>query len=209
MPNKLGKMIDYFRKRDNLTLDELGKRLNKSPSAVSRWISGDRSPMVDDLIKLTQLFDTDVDTLMYGRQVKDHLSTYPLYEGTQNLTHELTDDDYHQITVSDSVMGNYAGRKDIKVFSVRCESMNEMIPYRSLVAAQQIQFDQLKDDDIVVFTAPGQLSIKQYFKDKQHQRHIVRPRSTDDTYIDQIIPFGDENTVEIIGKVVVSVVYFQ
>lgn len=57
MPNKLGKMIDYFRKRDNLTLDELGKRLNKSPSAVSRWISGDRSPMVDDLIKLTLLYN--------------------------------------------------------------------------------------------------------------------------------------------------------
>ena len=34
----LGKMIDYYRKSNRLTLEDLGKKLGKSPSAISRWL---------------------------------------------------------------------------------------------------------------------------------------------------------------------------
>lgn len=33
---KLGFIIDYYRKREKLTLTELGHKLDKSPSAISR-----------------------------------------------------------------------------------------------------------------------------------------------------------------------------
>lgn len=36
---KLGLMIDYYRKREKLTLTELVHKLDKSPSAISRLIA--------------------------------------------------------------------------------------------------------------------------------------------------------------------------
>ena len=62
----LPEMIDYFRKQKGWTMKELGVRMNKTESAISKWISGARSPMVDDLDKLVDLFDTDIKTLTYG-----------------------------------------------------------------------------------------------------------------------------------------------
>lgn len=59
-------MIDYFRKENGMTMDELGKKMGKTPSAISRWISGARSPMVEDLDKLANIFQVDVKTLMFG-----------------------------------------------------------------------------------------------------------------------------------------------
>lgn len=59
-------MIDYFRKENSWTMKELGEKLGKSESAISKWIKGVRSPMVEDFDKMVNLFNTDPDTLMYG-----------------------------------------------------------------------------------------------------------------------------------------------
>ncbi|MDG4966300.1 XRE family transcriptional regulator [Lactococcus lactis] len=63
---QLPEMIDYFRKEKGWTMKELGLRMGKAESTVSLWISGKRSPMVDDFDRLVTLFGTDSDTLMYG-----------------------------------------------------------------------------------------------------------------------------------------------
>lgn len=63
---KLPQMIDYYRKQNNWTMKQLGQKIEKSESAVSRWIKGERSPMVDDLEKLSKIFDVPVESLMYG-----------------------------------------------------------------------------------------------------------------------------------------------
>ncbi len=70
----LPQMIDFYRKKANLTMKELGAKLNKSESAISRWIKGERSPMVDDLERLADLFDVPVETLMFGGQEIDYSS---------------------------------------------------------------------------------------------------------------------------------------
>ena len=59
-------MIDYFRKENGWTMREFGEKLGKSESAISKWIKGVRSPMVEDFDKMVNLFNTDPDTLMYG-----------------------------------------------------------------------------------------------------------------------------------------------
>lgn len=64
--NILPYMINELRKQNNWTLEELGLKLNKSKSGISRWIKGDRSPMIEDLEKLADIFDVDVMTLLYG-----------------------------------------------------------------------------------------------------------------------------------------------
>lgn len=59
-------MIDSFRKENGWTMKEFGEKLGKSESAISKWIKGVRSPMVEDFDKMVNLFNTDPDTLMYG-----------------------------------------------------------------------------------------------------------------------------------------------
>ena len=59
-------MIDYFRKENGWTMKEFGEKLGKSESAISKWIKGVRSPMVEDFDKMVNLFNTDPDTLMYA-----------------------------------------------------------------------------------------------------------------------------------------------
>ena len=67
---RLPEMIDYFRKQNGWTMKEFGEKMNKSESAISKWIKGVRSPMVDDFDKMVTLFETDPDTLMYGAKEK-------------------------------------------------------------------------------------------------------------------------------------------
>lgn len=62
----IGNMIRYFMKRDNLTMKQLGSKLDKTESTVSKWVSGKSTPMAKDLSKMTYIFNTDIYTLMYG-----------------------------------------------------------------------------------------------------------------------------------------------
>lgn len=88
----LPQMIDYYRKQNNLTMEQLGDKLGKTKSAISRWISGSRSPMVDDLERLSTLFGVDVKTLMYGAGQTDELITK-----TGKVMRTLTPDRQHNV----------------------------------------------------------------------------------------------------------------
>lgn len=62
----LGEMINYYRKQNGWTMKQLGKKMNKTESAISLWINNKRSPMVDDLDKLSKLFNVSPEILMFG-----------------------------------------------------------------------------------------------------------------------------------------------
>lgn len=62
----LPKMIDHFRNEKGWTMKEFGQKMGKSESAISKWIKGIRSPMVEDFDKMVGLFNTTPDILMYG-----------------------------------------------------------------------------------------------------------------------------------------------
>lgn len=61
-----GKMVDYYRKENHLTMEELGSRLGKTKSTISRWVSGERSPKMEEVEQIAKFFNTDVHTLVFG-----------------------------------------------------------------------------------------------------------------------------------------------
>lgn len=63
-------MIDYFRNENNLTMEELGRRLGKNKSSISRWISGERYPKIEEIEEIAKFFNTDVETLIFGFNTK-------------------------------------------------------------------------------------------------------------------------------------------
>ena len=75
----LGEMLNYFRKEKGWTMEELGMKMGKTKSAVSRWVSGSNYPKVDDIEKLVQLFDTDVQTLVFGGEETQDLPLLSIY----------------------------------------------------------------------------------------------------------------------------------
>ena len=61
-----GQMIDYFRKQNNLTMEELGQKLGKAKSSISRWVSGERYPKIEEIEQIANFFNTDIYTLIFG-----------------------------------------------------------------------------------------------------------------------------------------------
>lgn len=81
-----GKMLDYYRQENQMTMEELGKKMGKTKSAVSRWISGENYPKIDDIEKLAALFNTDVETLVFG------LNTHSTGTRINDTVSKLTED---------------------------------------------------------------------------------------------------------------------
>lgn len=64
----VGKMIRFFLDKNNMTMKELGKELGKTESTVSKWVSGKSTPLAKDLSKITNIFNVNIETLLYGDQ---------------------------------------------------------------------------------------------------------------------------------------------
>ena len=63
---KFGEMLDFFLQEKNMTMEELGAYLGRNKSTVSRWISGERYPKIEEVEQIVSFFDTDIETLLFG-----------------------------------------------------------------------------------------------------------------------------------------------
>ncbi|MEY8514218.1 XRE family transcriptional regulator [Lactococcus taiwanensis] len=59
-------MVNYYRKLNNLTMEELAEKVNKSKSTISKWESGQRSPKIYEIEEIAQLFDVEPRIMMFG-----------------------------------------------------------------------------------------------------------------------------------------------
>ncbi len=62
----LAENLQFLRARENLTQEQLAERLDVSRQSVSKWESSASFPEMDTLIKLCDMFHTDLDTLLRG-----------------------------------------------------------------------------------------------------------------------------------------------
>ncbi len=68
-----GQNVVYYRKELKITQEELAEKLCVSRQTVSRWENDSFFPDMDTLIKLCDLFECDMDTLVRGQAEKKHL----------------------------------------------------------------------------------------------------------------------------------------
>jgi len=62
----LGENLQYLRNREGVTQEQLAESLDVSRQSVSKWESNTSFPEMDTLIKLCDMFHTDLDTLLRG-----------------------------------------------------------------------------------------------------------------------------------------------
>ena len=63
---KIGKFIKKLRKDNNLTQDELAKKLGVTYQAVSKWENGKSIPDIAILKTISELFEVNIDELLEG-----------------------------------------------------------------------------------------------------------------------------------------------
>lgn len=63
---ELAKNLQYLRKRDKITQEELADKLDVSRQAVSKWETGEAYPETEKLLVLCDMFDVTLDELMRG-----------------------------------------------------------------------------------------------------------------------------------------------
>ncbi len=62
--NQLAENLMYYRKKKGLSQEKIAEYLEISRQAVTKWESNTSKPNSDNLIKLAQLFEVDIDTLL-------------------------------------------------------------------------------------------------------------------------------------------------
>ena len=63
-----GKMIDKHRKLMGISMEELGRRLNKDKSTISRWVKGERFPKIEEAEEIADFFNIPFETLIFGEK---------------------------------------------------------------------------------------------------------------------------------------------
>ncbi|RRK09672.1 XRE family transcriptional regulator [Lactiplantibacillus garii] len=63
--NKFPEQLKKIRKEKAITQDELASKLFVTRQAISKWESGDSTPDLNNLIKLTDIFNVSLDTLVF------------------------------------------------------------------------------------------------------------------------------------------------
>jgi len=63
----LGNNLIILRKKENISQEELAEKLNVSRQAVSKWESGGGYPETENLIRICEIFNCSMDTLIKGK----------------------------------------------------------------------------------------------------------------------------------------------
>lgn len=71
--NQLAENLMYYRKKKGLSQEKVAEYIGVSRQAVTKWETNASKPSSDNLIKLAQLFEADVDVLL-GNGEKENLS---------------------------------------------------------------------------------------------------------------------------------------
>lgn len=63
---KIGEQIRTIRKRENLSQEQLGQKMNVTRQAIYKWESGKGYPDIQNIIRLSELFEISIDELIKG-----------------------------------------------------------------------------------------------------------------------------------------------
>ena len=67
----IGDNIKFYRKKNQLTQDDIAEACNMTRQAVSKWENGESLPTVDNLYALSRLLHTSVDDILIGEKERD------------------------------------------------------------------------------------------------------------------------------------------
>ena len=64
MNNNFASNLKFLRNRSNMTQEQLAKKMKKDYSTIGKWETGQRNPIMEDVIKLSDIFSINVQDLI-------------------------------------------------------------------------------------------------------------------------------------------------
>lgn len=207
----VGERIKKRRKQLKLSVDQLAEMIGKNRATVYRYESDEIENMPYDVIEpLANALRVSPAYLMGWENENDqHISSkYPYFPvsvsaGLPVNIEPITKKNIEEISIPDIIMGKWAGNRNIFMMRVNGESMNKIIPHGSLIAVKQIDLQNLKDGDIVVYSDGYDYGVKRFYR--LDNQIVFRPDSNDTRFTDYIVSEENEN-LKIHGKVVLYIV---
>ncbi|WP_083225203.1 LexA family transcriptional regulator [Lysinibacillus sp. AR18-8] len=205
------KNLESLLSKTGKTVSDLSNDIGISYSTVSDWKNGKKMPRGGSLQTLADYFNVNLSSLLEEKKTNLIELSQPSSEYTYFPVHasagvpiridSLTDAE--TITIPDAVLGRHAGDDELFFMRVNGDSMNKVIPHQSLIGVKPIQINELKDEDIIVYSDGYNYSVKRFYRDGN--RLIFRPESYDASFTDYTVsePYED---LRLHGKVVIYIV---
>jgi len=189
---------------------QIAKDLNLTKSQLSHYINGNRKVPSDllqqivDTYRINPLFLFREDEPLYGlkENPKNDYNFLPtaISAGLPINIEGITQAD--KVSLPDSIMGKWAGNKEIYVTKISGDSMDKVMSDGSLIAVKPVTLDEIKDGDMIVFSDNHEYSVKYYHR--KDDKLIFKPSSNNEAHYDQMYSVDDNITIH--GRVVMYIV---
>lgn len=193
-----GNNLKKIRQDNELTQEELAKKLNTSRSNIANYENDKNMPSVDMLEKLSKILNCSIDYLM-GKNVENNTSTQyfscPVYgkisAGQPNWAEECLEG-YLPIDLN---LMNIVNPEECFFLRVDGQSMNKVIKDGAYALIRKTDF--VKNGEIAVVLVNGfDATLKKFTK--QDSVILLEPMSNDPTITTQV--YDKSTSIKVIGK---------
>lgn len=179
-----------------------------------------KNASIDNVIKICKVLGISVESLetqeetSVGYRVAEEVSEYvttsqykmPIFgtiaAGALSVVDPVSEENVEYISVPRGSLGKYNTARGLFALKVNGESMNKVIPNGSYVVCKPVEIEDLKDDDIVIFSYDNEYSMKRFRRIEEDRVLIFSPESYDKRYRDIEISFDAPNDLKIYAKVI-------
>ncbi|WHY75733.1 S24 family peptidase [Neobacillus sp. WH10] len=214
-----GEYLSKLIEEKNYTVMSLSKESGVPYTTIRSMIERNlNNASIDNVIKICRVLGVSVESLNKPEDfpdiVKENPAKYndspkldlPIFgniaAGALSTVEGVTKSTVEYMSIPRKILGKHSYCKDLFVMRVNGDSMNKIIPDGSFVIAKQIDCDEVKDDDIVIFSHDGDFSMKRVRIIEEDQVLIFSPDSTNRKFRDIEIPYDTQNDLKIYAKVI-------
>lgn len=194
-----GNNLKKIRLDNDLTQEELAKKINTSRSNIANYENDKNMPSVDILEKMSKVLNCSIDFLL-GKNDEQELNKFKYYmcpvygrisAGQPNWAEECIEG---RIPIDTELM-NIVNPEECFFLRVNGESMNKEIKNGGYALIRKT--DLVKDGDIAVVLVNGYDATLKIFN-RQGDFILLEPMSTDPVFKTQV--YGKDTEIKIIGK---------
>lgn len=195
-----GNILKRIRQENNLTQEELAKKINTSRSNIANYENDKNMPSIDILEKLSKIFGCSIDYLL-GKtaensiSISDKIYMCPVYgqipAGEPNWAEECIEG---RLPLDPNLM-NIVDPEECYFLRVNGESMNKIIKNGAYALIRKT--DWVENGDIAVVLVNGYDATLKKFT-RNNDVVVLEPMSNDPTFQTQI--YTKDTPIKIIGK---------
>lgn len=200
-----GTNLKKIRQDNDLTQDELAKKINTSRSNIANYENDKNMPSIDILEKLSEVFNCSIDYLLGKSDIKnpdlkDKLFLIPVVGKVSAGKPILAEENIEGYLPIDPLMYHLTSANGFFFLQIQGESMNKLIKNGSYALIKKQEYAENGDVIVAIVNGDDEATVKRY-KQLNEQFIMLEPVSEDSTFQPITIDLKT-TTFNIIGKVV-------